>query len=165
MLPGFQTFRETVQDTTIVAMTDNTLVVIYIRNQGGTRSRILTGMMRELLNWSQRDRVILSARHIPGLLNMRADELSRAAQLLPSEWSLNPLVSDHLWRVWSHPLIDLFVTRDDHRLSLFFFSSMKDDRAARSDALSQRWDNLLLYGYPPFSLMSSVLKKLQVLER
>ena len=47
---GLQAFLQAVQGSSVVARTDNTTVVAYIRNQGGTRSRLLTAVTREILD-------------------------------------------------------------------------------------------------------------------
>ena len=157
---ALQAFKSTVQGKAIVAMTDNTTVVGYITNQGGTHSRVLNDLTRELLDWACQNKVWLSARHVPGRLNTRADCLNRANQLLPGEWALNPHVCQQLWKVWGRPMVDLFATRDNHKLPLFY-SPMQDDLSVGTDALSQRWDGMLLFAYPPASLISSIIRKLE----
>ena len=36
------------------------------------------------------EQVVLTARHVPGVMNLVADQLSRSQQTLHTEWSLNP---------------------------------------------------------------------------
>jgi hypothetical protein len=158
---GLQAFPEAVRNAAVVAMTDNTTVVGYIKNQGGgTHSRILSNLTGQMLDWTQSNQIVLSAKHVPGRLNTRADKLSRAEQLLPGEWSLNTRICSRLWKLWGRPMVDIFATRDNHRLPLFF-SPMKDELSIGTDGLSQSWDNMLLYGYPPTSLIACVLKKVE----
>ena len=92
----------------MVALTDNTTVVAYIRNQGGTHSRQLTG---DMLLWANVHGIELQARHVPGRLNCRTDQLSRAGSLLPGEWFQNPHVCCRSWRILGKPLVDLFTTK------------------------------------------------------
>ena len=74
----------------------------------------------------------------PGREKHHADALSREGTLLT---------------------IDLFATRDNNKLPLFC-SPMPDERALGADGLSQSWDNLFLYAFPPYSLIPSLLRKL-----
>ena len=156
---GLRAFLSSVQKSTVVAMTDNTTVVAYIRNQGGTHSRQLSDMAGEMLLWADVHGIELQARHVPGRLNCRADQLSRAGSLLPGEWSLNPHVCCWLWRIFGKPLVDLFATRNNNRLDLFF-SSVTDDLAVGVDGLSQTWNGLQAYAYPPTPLITSILSKI-----
>lgn len=157
---GLREFLTFVRGSTVVAMTDNTTVVGYIRNQGGTRSRVLAELSRDLLLWTEEHDITLRSRHVPGRLNTRADQLSRRGSLLPGEWSLHPAVCLAMWRLWDKPLVDLFATRDNHKLPLFF-SPTEDPLACGVDALSQTWDGLLSYAFPPSSLIALILNKLR----
>ena len=138
-------------------MTDNTTVVAHIRNQGGTVSRKLTWQTTELLTWAQRQQITLTARHVPGHLNVIADSLSRSKQLLPGEWSLNP-------NVCLRPNIDLFALSNNKKLPLYV-SPVADDQAIGLDGLSQQWDGQEVYAYPPTTLIQVVLLKLAASER
>ena len=157
---GLKHFLPVIQGTTVVAMTDNTTVVGYVKNQGGTRSRQLTQLTTEMLSWSQQQGITLQSRHIPGQRNVRADQLSRAGVLLPAEWSLHPGVCKALWKLWGQPHVDLFATSRNSRLQLYF-SPFQDDQALGTDALSQDWDGMTAYAYPPSSLIPLVLRKVE----
>ncbi len=69
----------------IIVRTDNMAVVSHINRQGGSRSRTLDRLARHLLLWSQDKFLSLRAVHIPGVLNLAADFLSRQ-KLKPGEW-------------------------------------------------------------------------------
>jgi ribonuclease HI len=156
---GLQVFRTRLERSHVVAMTDNTTVDAQIRNQGGTVSRQLTRQTTELLTWAQRHQITLTARHVPGHLNVIADSLSRKGQLLPGEWSLNPNVCQQLWRIWGKPNIDLFALNSNKKLPLYV-SPVADDQAIGLDGLSQQWDGQEVYAYPPTTLIQAVLLKL-----
>ncbi len=61
----------------IIVRTDNMAVVSHINRQGGSRSRTLDRLARHLLLWSQDKFLSLRAVHVPGVLNLAADFLSR----------------------------------------------------------------------------------------
>ena len=157
---GLQAFRDSLVGTSVVAMSDNTTVVAYIRNQGGTHSRSLCDETLQLLQWAREHQVSLTARHIPGWLNAVADSLSRKGQVLPSEWTLHQDVCRKLWRVWGYPHVDLFATALTSRLPLYV-SPVHDPQAWAVDALSLDWSNLEAYAYPPLALIRRVLNKVR----
>ncbi len=61
----------------IIVRMDNMAVVSHINHQGGSRSRTLDRLARRLLLWSQDKFLSLRAVHVPGVLNLAADFLSR----------------------------------------------------------------------------------------
>ncbi len=61
----------------IIVRTDNMAVVSHINHQGGSRSRTLDRLARRLLLWSEDKFLSLRAVHVPGILNLAADFLSR----------------------------------------------------------------------------------------
>ncbi len=64
------------------------MVVSHINRQGGSKSRTLDRLARHFLLWSQDKFLSLRAVHVPGVLNLAADFLSRQ-KLKPGEWMLN----------------------------------------------------------------------------
>ncbi len=78
-LPGFEVFspRSRGGGYHIIVRTDNMAVVSHINRQGGSRSRTLDRLARRLLLWSQDKFLSLRAVHVPGVLNLAADFLSR----------------------------------------------------------------------------------------
>ena len=158
VLLGLQQFESLVTGHHVIAMSDNTTVVGLIKNQGGTHSKVLFELTEEIFQWVDSHQVILSARHIPGHLNVVADRLSRAHQVLPGEWSLCPQVTRQVWRLWGQPHLDLFATADNAKLPSYV-SPLPDPAAWATDALSFSWRQMWLYAYPPVPLLSQVLQK------
>ncbi|XP_068233627.1 uncharacterized protein [Palaemon carinicauda] len=102
-----------------VLMSDNTTVVAYLSKQGGTFSQQLCHMAVEILRWAEDNSVTLSARFIPGKQNVLSDKLSRATQIVGTEWSLNPLIANKVLTLWGSPTVDLFATALNFRLALY----------------------------------------------
>ena len=44
-------------------------------------------------------------------MNVIADDLSRAGQILPTEWFLHQDIVSHVFNQWGHPSVDFLVTR------------------------------------------------------
>ena len=146
----------------ILVASDNSTVVAYINKQGGTRSRPLWLETLPLLELAINMKWQLRARHIPGRLNVIADQLSRAGQILPTEWSLHPNVVDWIFqRLGNEPLVDLFATRHNCKLPIFV-SPVPDPQALDTDALSMSWENLTAYAFPPHQILPQVLQKIRL---
>ena len=85
-------FQDLCKNNIVLIATDNTTVAAYINKEGGMKSGSLCALLWRILTWCARKQVTLKARHIPGLLNMVADRLSRLGQTIQTEWSLLPEV-------------------------------------------------------------------------
>ena len=144
----------------VLVATDNTTVVAYINKEGGMRSGPLCALLWRILTWCTSKQVTLRARHIPGLLNVVADKLSRLGQTIQTEWSLLPQVFQKVCERWHRPQIDLFATRFNNKLPLFV-SPVPDPRATAIDALSLPWGDLDAYAFPPTAILGKVVEKLQ----
>ncbi len=143
----------------VMVATDNSTVVAYIRKQGGTHSLSLFRETWDLLNFCQLNGITVRVRHIPGKLNVIADSLSRGKPI-PTEWAINPLITQSLFNLWGTPSIDLFATRFNNKLPQFV-SPVPDWRAQAVDALAMQWGNLFAYAFPPPRLMQQVLKQVR----
>ena len=152
-------FQDLCVDKIVLVATDNTTVVAYISKEGGMRSGPLCALMWRILTWCSQRQVTLKARHIPGHLNVIADELSRLGQTIQTEWSLLPEVFQQICNQWHRPQIDLFATRFNHKLPQFV-SPVPDSLAVAVDALTLSWDDLDAYAFPPTAILGKVVEKL-----
>ena len=156
---ALQEFQSTVQNKHVLLMTDNTTVIGNVKNQGGTHSWELYQLTIQLFQWLDQHQVTLTPRHIPGHLNVIADRLSRSHQVIHTEWSLAPAVTQTIWKVWGQPHVDMFATRENYKLPTFV-SPLPDEMAWKQDALSFSWENLWLYAFPPIPLLQEVLTRI-----
>ncbi|KAL0162443.1 hypothetical protein M9458_041839, partial [Cirrhinus mrigala] len=92
-------FRPFLEGFHVLVRTDNTTVVAYINRQGGTRSLQLHNLARKLIVWSAAHFSSLRATHVPGVLNVGADLLSRGNPLY-GEWVLHPQVVNQIWEIY-----------------------------------------------------------------
>ena len=142
----------------VLLCTDNTTVACYVNKQGGARSPVLSKMAESLLLWCQDNNICLTARHVPGTINVIADQLSRPHMILHTEWTLVPHVLEPIWRAWFRPMVDLFATMFNHRFPTYV-SPVPDPGAWHVDAFSLPWSNILTYAFPPWPIIGRVLRK------
>ncbi|XP_060750593.1 uncharacterized protein LOC132862550 [Tachysurus vachellii] len=143
----------------VLVKTDNTTVVAYINRQGGTRSLQLHRLATKLIVWCDTRLLSLRATHVPGILNRGADLLSRGNPLY-GEWKLHPQVVSQIWQRYGQAAVDLFASRENAHCPLYF--SLVDANAPLGvDALAHRWPDVLLYAFPPLSLISPTLARVR----
>ncbi|XP_074467365.1 uncharacterized protein LOC141752970 [Sebastes fasciatus] len=152
-------FLQFLQGRHVLVKTDNTTVVAYINRQGGTRSLQLHRLARKIIMWSSSRLMSLRATHVPGVLNRGADLLSRGNPLY-GEWTLHPQVVEQVWQKYGRAAVDLFASQENAHCRLFF--SLSDVNAPLGvDALAHSWPNVLLYAFPPLSLISPTLARVR----
>jgi ribonuclease HI len=159
VLHAVKAFAKFLINKPVQIATDNTTVVAYINKQGGTHSWELCALLWRILTWCHQRNIVLSARHIPGCLNVVADQLSRKGQALHTEWSLHPQIFQDICQIHGAPMIDLFATRFNNKLPLFV-SPVPDPKALAVDAMSMDWARRNCYAFPPTACIPQVLRKL-----
>ena len=142
----------------VLLNSDNTTVCYYLNKQGGARSVPLSQKAESLLLWCEDHSISLTAKFVPGKLNVLADALSRSHMVLQSEWTIAHEVLKPIWAHWETPLVDLFATKFSRRLPLYA-SPVPDPEAWAIDALAIPWKNFLGYAFPPLPLLGKVLRK------
>ena len=155
---AIQDFAPLLTGKVVLLATDNTTVASYLNKQGGTVSPTLSVRAEEILLFCKGLRIFLRARHVPGKINILADQLSRPHCVLNTEWTIAHLALEPVWREWHKPLIDLFATRFNRRLPIYV-SPVPDPQAWAVDALSLSWKGLSAYAFPPIPVLGKVLRK------
>ena len=153
-------FQKVIQGQTIMIATDNSTVLGYLRNQGGTKSADLLELTYQFFALAAELEMTFLCRHVPGRRNILADQLSRVDQAIQTEWTILAEVLELLWQRWPRPRLDAFATCLNHRLPRYF-SPVPDPNAVAVDALAQQWDTQSLYLFPPAPLLPRVLRKLR----
>ena len=156
---ALQSFESLVCNQRVLVKTDNSTVVSYINRQGGTHSPSLCLATWDLLSWCVPRQVSLQAIHLAGKKNSLADALSRG-KVVPTEWSLHPVVVKHVFNILGTPHVDLFASHLNHQLPTFC-SRHNHPEAWRVDALSFDWTGIHAYAFPPISLLQRVLTKIE----
>ena len=125
---GLRFFAPQISNSTVVLFADNSTVIPYLRNQGGTRSPLLNSIAQRILRWAESLPVVLAPQFIMGRNNVLADSLSRPNQISGSEWTLKTEVFQDLRKRWPVS-IDLFATSLNHQYCPYFFSVPRSERA------------------------------------
>ena len=159
MFYALQHFLPLVRGTSVAVFADNTTVLAYLKNQGGTRSAVLNQTAQDLLWWAELHSVTLLPQFIMGRNNVLADVLSRPNQILGSEWTLKLSVFQQLRKRWP-VAIDLFAISHNHRC-IPYFSPFHDPNSIGTDAILQPWDGWQAYAFSLYALIPAILKKLR----
>ncbi|VDI71923.1 Hypothetical predicted protein [Mytilus galloprovincialis] len=153
-------FQAVIQGQSLLVATDNSTVVAYLQNQGGTHSFSLYHLSKEILLLCHSLNIFLSVRHVPGSQNLLADALSRSRVPVNTEWEIHPSVFQEIILRWDRPHIDLFATSLNHKLETYV-SPIPDEKAWAVDAMTLSWKGMFSYMFPPFRLLPKILHKIQ----
>ncbi len=138
----------------VIVRTDNMAVVFHINRQGGSRSCTLNRLARCLLLWSQNKFLSLIAVHVPCVLNLAADFLSRQ-KLRPGEWMLNRQRVVPIWDLFGEAEVYLFASQESSQCPLRF--SLSSPAPLGIDAFALPWPDVRLYVFTPVKLIPAVL--------
>ena len=148
---ALKSFRQEISGCHVLLSTDNTTVAAYLNKGGGARSRTLSFMATKLLAWCARRQVSLTAKFLPGKLNVLADSLSRKGQIIHTEWPLHRGMLSQIFHFWEVPHIDLFATRLNNRLPVFCVASSRSLSLGSGCDVSVlgRNDSLCIFSHSP----------------
>ena len=139
-----QTFCSSLRACHIKAMIDNTTAISYINNMGG-RTIQCNQLTRKLWLWCIERKLWITATHIPGKLNVLADNESRHT-FHDTEWKLDPAIFKRVSAFWGKPSIDLSASRLNFQLRPFV-SWKPDPQAFAIDAFSISWTEHNFYAF------------------
>ncbi|KAJ1095605.1 hypothetical protein NDU88_000764 [Pleurodeles waltl] len=156
---ALKAFLPSLRGQSVQVLTDNTTTMWYINKQGGVGSYLLCREALRLWSWAKDHQICLVANHLAGVLNVRADSLSRQFSA-DHEWRLHPDQVRLIFQMWGFPRIDLFATRENAHCPLFC-SLQYPMQGALGDAFQITWCGQLLYAFPPIPLIPRVLRKIR----
>ena len=157
ILFGLKALCNDLADIHIRIRSDNTTAVACINKCGSIKEGLLDVSI-DIFDWAESRNVYLSAAHIRGIHNEGADSLSRVANV-DTEWRLLPSVFKKLLLVFGTPKVDLFASRINSQLDVYF-SWHPDPSAVVTDAFTVHWADFYGYAFPPFRLLGRVLRKI-----
>ncbi len=137
---------------------DNNTAVCYLNKFGGTKSRNLTHIAKDIASWCESRGNVVEAVYLPGKLNIVADRESRALND-SSDWMLSPPIFQKINKLWPTE-IDLFANAWNAQLSAFV-SWKPQPGALALDAFSLNWRGRSGYVFPPFSIIPRCLAKIR----
>ena len=152
-------FKSHIKRKHVKVNSDNSTAVSCLNSVGGTKSPSCNKLVQDIWIWCMQNKVWLSASHLPGVLNVEADQQSRQFNER-SEWRLREDVFQQISKIWGTPDIDLFASRLHSQLPKYA-SWKPDPGATHVDAFSFAWTGMLAYLFPPFCLIARCLKKLE----
>ena len=156
-----QSFQTHLKNKHVRVLIDNTTAVSWITHMGTSHSDLCNRITKTIWEWCIATHIWISAAHIPGVDNVGADIESRKLRD-ETEWMLNRSVfSRVLEMLHLTPDIDLFASRLNHQVEQYV-SYQPDPQAVAVDAFLINWkDYDIFYAFPPFSLITQVLQKIQ----
>lgn len=144
----------------IEIQTDNVSCMSYIVDMGGMASFQMDKLAKQIWSWCLRRNIFLSAVHLPGKSNVKADFYSRNFSD-STEWMLKKEIFSRLCKHFFLPDIDLFASRLNKQLDNFV-SWFPEPGCFGSDAFSLCWSEFSPFIFPPFSLVGKVVNKIIV---
>lgn len=138
---------------------DNTTAVAYVNRRGGTQSPTLSLLALELWSFLITRGSWVTARHLPGVLNVEADTASREFNA-HTEWMLRKDVFRDITRRFYVPEIDLFASHLNHQVPLYV-SRLPDPGASAVDDFQLEWNQWKSFIHPPVVLLPQILQKVR----
>lgn len=157
---GLQTFFKTHYNTHLRILTDNTTAIAVLNHMGTSHSDPCNRLGKEIWEWCIDRNIWLSAAHIPGVHNIKADLESRRTND-NTEWMLDrALLNNALSQLSLRPNIDLFASRLNNQFPQYV-SFKPDPGAVAVDAFSLNLRHLKFYAFPPFSVINAFLQRVR----
>jgi len=137
---------------------DNTTAVSVIKKQGDLKCPERNMWVQRLWRFLQKQDLWLTVTHIPGVLNVEADEESRYFRD-SAEWGLRPKVLGRIFDRWGPPDIDMFASNRNAVLPRYA-SWAPDPEAEVIDCFSVNWSKVgAVYCFPPTPLVGGSSKR------
>ncbi|KAL7293192.1 hypothetical protein TKK_0013339 [Trichogramma kaykai] len=155
---GLKAFASDASNCEILLRVDNMTALSYINRMGGSRHIKYNLLTSQIWRWAEQRKILLFASYIPSSENTEADEQSRIKNI-DTEWELAPYAYEKIVNIFGAPSIDLFASRVNKKCKIFC-SWYKEPDASAIDAFTISWCNLNFYAFPPFAVISKVLRKI-----
>jgi hypothetical protein len=153
---GIQSMPQITRRKVVELRTDNTTAQSYINKMGG-KCKALSLVAEQFWKKALAEGTEVQATYLPGVLNQRADRLSRT-HLDRNDWRLSGAVFRKLQQRWGPHDVDLFAS---HRNNLLprFHSWLPNPGAEAVNTLRQPWCQINGFANPPPGLIGPVLRK------
>ena len=157
---ALEAFSTLVHGKHVQVMVDNTTTESTINYMGTSHSPKLNKLKKDIWNWCIEKNIWLSMARIPGCENIEADKESRTFRRC-TEWSLKgTLFTRPCTKLNASSSIDLFASRINCQITRYV-SYRADPQDFAISAFHMSWKHYLFYAFPPFSLITRVLQKIQ----
>lgn len=142
----------------ILLRLDNTTALSYINRFGSVRFPMLSSIAKDIWQWCEERNIFLFASHIPSAENVVADSESRRLDT-NTEWSLSDSGFRTILRRFGPFEIDLFASALNAKCDTYI-SWLPDPGSFAVDAFTLSWEGSFFYAFPPFILVTRVLRKI-----
>lgn len=153
---ALRAFTKVVRNRHIQVISDSVVVIPYINKLGGTRCPSLIFLTSIVLAWAEINLRSISAVDLKGWTIVWQTELPSGSRVrMVAESRCLSVITEK----WGVPQVDSFTNKLNAKVPMYF-SLERDNRAKGVDALAQTWEFRLCYAFPPFKLISLVLRNL-----
>ena len=159
ILYAIKSISHDLRNRNIKVLSDSSTAIAYVNNMGGSKSWTCNQIAIEIWSLCISLNTFVQCEYVPGEINP-ADLPSR--QFTDRhEWELDQLVFEKIASQFGYPCIDLFASRHNAKIGVYA-SWQPDPNAQFINSLSCDWGIFsLVYLFPPFSLISISLQKIQ----
>ena len=116
---SIKTFPKDKREISVLLKIDHTTAVAYINNHGGTVSKELVSLTREIWMWCLKRNSHIQAQHLPGVLNHSANTASRSMKN-QSDWKLDRQTFVSINKLYEPLEVDLFPSRLTNQCRRYF---------------------------------------------
>lgn len=129
---------------------DNTTALSYLLKMGGTKDQNLIRISEEIWNYLISEGIMITAEHLPGKLNMRADWPSRYSKDF-SEWKLLPQIFNQVCMKLGS--LEIFASHLSHQLP-HYYAWRPDTHSLATDAMVNKH-----YAFPNFKSTEQIRER------
>lgn len=157
---GLKCFAKDLRSCELLLRVDNTTALSYINKMGSIQYPKLSNLCRKIWQWCEERDLWIFASYIKSSENTDADVESRIISE-ETEWELNNREYRIIENKFGKFDIDLFATNINAKCPKFL-SWHRDPDALAVDAFTVCWSQYYFYAFPPFSVISRVLRKIVI---
>ena len=155
VLLAMKAFRPFIAHKSVQVLSDNITTVAYINHMGGPIKE-LTNIAKQIWLQAFQYQTTITAKHLSGVLNVQADDLSRQTDKF--EWMLSKPTFKMLDSMWGPHTVDRFASALSTQLPRYN-SRYLDPNGMPVDALAQiDWAEENNFVNPPMRLLDRVLQ-------
>lgn len=156
---GLRAFGKSYRGYVILLRIDNKTAIACINKKGSVQHLKLGKITKQIWQWCEEKQIHIFASYIPTKQNRAADKQSRITEI-ETEYELNENTFRLITKNLGQPTIDLFASCVNKKCERFV-SWKPDPDSLYVDAFTLNWKSEYFYAFPPFSLISRVLEKIQ----
>ncbi|XP_026830886.1 uncharacterized protein LOC113563439 [Ooceraea biroi] len=155
---ALRSFVDDLHSRDILLRVDNTTAIAYINKGGSSRFPKLSALAKSIWQWCESRDLYLFVSYIRSADNVVADRESRIVSI-ETEWEINSRSFDRILEHFGPFDVDLFASYINAKCKVFV-SWFPDPFATAIDAFTLDWSEFYFYAFPPFILITRVLRKI-----